>query len=272
MTLSNDGERMIPELSVAHIFWEHVYRYRFAARFAKGRVVLDVACGAGYGTAALRDAGATRAVGVDLNAGAVEHARTRYGVEAIVGSAEAIPMDDGCADLVVSMETIEHIQDPAAFLRECRRVLAPGGLLVVSTPNRAVYSAAGHHNPYHVSELTETEFSSLVGAEFEIAGWYDQCRTVGSWWKPSLMFADGSPWMSRRPGRAVRRVLQRILGPGYRFAPSDSDRADPVRAILREDRPLGGYVIPFAVRRRRFGESSRPQYFVAAARKAGGKH
>src|SRR5688572_17038072 len=88
------GERMIPEVADPHMFWEHVYRYRFAASYAPGRRVLDIACGEGYGSAALLKAGAASVIGVDISAEAVAHARRKYGVDARVGDAAAIPLGD----------------------------------------------------------------------------------------------------------------------------------------------------------------------------------
>ena len=153
MALDYTGERLVPEQAEGYSFWEHAYRYRFALGFARGRTVLDIASGEGYGTAALA-AVAYSAIGVDISAEAVEHAKTRYKIDARGGQAELIPVTDGSAELVVSFETIEHLRSPAVFIRECHRVLAPGGQLIISTPNREVYSSGGHHNEFHVTEMS----------------------------------------------------------------------------------------------------------------------
>src|SRR5579864_1905821 len=88
--LENSGERMVPEVSGGYTFWEHVYRYAFACRFVRGKRVLDIACGEGYGAAALMKAGATRVVGVDISEEVCRHACNRYGLEAKQGTAEDI--------------------------------------------------------------------------------------------------------------------------------------------------------------------------------------
>src|SRR5437667_10028853 len=113
--LEDTGERMIPESTPAAPFWEHIYRYRFATRFVRGRRVLDIACGEGYGAAALARAGAARVIGIDLSEEACEHARQKYGVDARSGDAHRIPLPDRSVDVIVSFETIEHLNTPAAF-------------------------------------------------------------------------------------------------------------------------------------------------------------
>src|SRR5690348_55654 len=118
----NSGERMIPESSDEFTFWEHAYRYAFASRFVAGKRVLDIACGEGYGGAALLRAGAVHVIGVDVSEEVCLHARSKYDLDARQGSAEQIPLADSSVDLVVSFETIEHISNPDRFLDECVRV------------------------------------------------------------------------------------------------------------------------------------------------------
>ena len=158
---------MVPEEAHARIFWEHVARYRFAKDFVRGKRVLDIACGEGYGAAALAKAGAASVVGIDLSAEVCDHARRKYGLDARAGDAQAIPLPDRSIDVVVSFETIEHVDDPAAFLGECARVLVPEGMLIVSTPNRPVYSGEGEQNPFHRLEFDEEEFVELLRSQFK---------------------------------------------------------------------------------------------------------
>ena len=161
------GERMVPELTEFDTFWEHIYRYRFASRFVMGRRVLDIACGEGYGAHALSRAGAVSVIGVDVSDEACRHARLKYGLDARCGNAMDIPLPTGSVDVVVSFETIEHVPQPERFLAECRRVLAPEGTLVVSTPNKAVHAESGHQNPYHCKEMTEEEFAQRYASSSE---------------------------------------------------------------------------------------------------------
>src|SRR5262249_62399251 len=156
------GERMVPEKADATNFWEHIYRYRFASNFVRNKRVLDIACGEGYGTAALLEAGARSVVGVDICAAACEHARRKYGVDARPGSVDEIPLPDRSIDVIVSFETIEHVREPETFLNECLRILAPGGTVIRSTPNEEGHREAGVENKFHLGELTENEVTALL--------------------------------------------------------------------------------------------------------------
>jgi SAM-dependent methyltransferase len=162
--LEATGERLVPELQHGELVHaEHLARYRLAAQLAGARRVLDVACGTGYGTAMLAAAGRS-AVGVDLDPPTVAYARRRYGsAEYLVGDAAALPFEDAAFDLVVSFETIEHVPEPERVLAELRRVLAPDGWLVVSTPNKHEYLV---ENEFHEREFTHEEFVELLGGAF----------------------------------------------------------------------------------------------------------
>ncbi|HEX2015144.1 MAG TPA: methyltransferase domain-containing protein [Solirubrobacteraceae bacterium] len=158
------GERLIPEAYQGELVHaEHLARYRLAARLASGRRVLDAACGEGYGSAMLDAAGAAEVIGVDIDAATVRHARERYALDAREGDVTALPLPDSCMDLVVSFETIEHVAEPERALDEFRRVLAPDGVLLVSTPNTREYL---DDNPFHLRELTTEEFLGALRERF----------------------------------------------------------------------------------------------------------
>jgi ubiquinone/menaquinone biosynthesis C-methylase UbiE len=102
-------------------------------------------------------------LGVDVDEATVEHARTRHGIEAIAGDVRALPFDDDEFDLVVSFETIEHVEEPERALDEIARVLAPAGLVVVSTTNSRQYLV---ENEFHVREFDHDEFVEQLEARF----------------------------------------------------------------------------------------------------------
>src|SRR5512142_3417824 len=136
------GERFRPG-PPGEIWIGHWHRYHFAARWAAGRRVLDVACGEGYGSALLARS-AARVTGVDVSQAAVAHARRTYAglanLEFVQASCTRLPLADGSIDLAVSFETLEHIAEQAQFMDELARVLAPSGVLVLSCPNKLEYS------------------------------------------------------------------------------------------------------------------------------------
>ncbi len=179
------GERFLPGI-VGEIAHEHWHRYVFARRFVAGRRVLDVACGEGYGSALLA-AVAGGVTGIDIAPEAVRHASTAYaGVAHLnfaVGSAAALPLPDACVDVVVSFETIEHLPRPdqPQMIAEIARVLAPGGIVVLSAPNPIEYSdARGYRNPFHTHEPSRDELASLLGRFFPACRWFSQRRYFGS--------------------------------------------------------------------------------------------
>ena len=189
-------ERMVPEEAHARIFWEHIERYRFARNFVTGKRVLDIACGEGYGAAALARAGAASVVGVDISDEVCEHARRKYGLDARAGDAQAIPLPDRSIDVIVSFETIEHVPHPAGFIQECDRVLVPDGTLIVSSPNRPVYRLEGGTNPYHQIEFDEQEFMDLLSLQFGEIRLFSQFPQSAAWWSVRSLAAERSPWMS----------------------------------------------------------------------------
>ncbi len=165
------GERVIPGEVEVDLLNEHMARYTFAARLARGKRVLDAGCGAGYGSAELARS-AERVVGVDRAADAIEFARAHYPAHNLTfeeASCEALPHADGSFELVVAFEVIEHLDDWRGFLRETHRVLAPNGQLVVSTPNKLYYTESRGRdgaNPFHVHEFDFEEFRAELAAVF----------------------------------------------------------------------------------------------------------
>jgi SAM-dependent methyltransferase len=181
--LAFTGERFIPGTR-GEIWIEHWHRYHFASRWSAGRRVLDIACGEGYGSALL-SRNAAHVTGVDVSLEAIEHARQAYGsarnVEFRSGSCTRIPLPDASVDLVVSFETIEHIEEQQAFLDEVARVLTPDGVLLVSCPNKEEYTDKREFdNEFHVKELYREELDALLRSRFAHADWYGQRPTFYS--------------------------------------------------------------------------------------------
>ena len=185
------GERYMPT-EAGRIQLEHYHRYATVMELVSGKTVLDVACGEGYGSAMLADA-AVHVTGVDISDEAVEHAARSYQKANLVyrqGSAIALDFADASFDVVVSFETIEHLAEQEDMLREIRRVLRPQGVLVISSPNRPVYSEeSGEHNEFHVKELDFGEFDALLKQQFGAIRYLGQRMLMGS----VIQLLDGQP-------------------------------------------------------------------------------
>lgn len=143
---------------------QHLARYRWAAAFAPGLRVLDAACGTGYGARILSQAGARHVTSMDVSSEA-------SGLAFVRADVSRLPARDGSFDLYVSFETLEHVEDDEALVREARRVLAPGGHFLCSTPNRDLLSPGltlhdRPRNPYHVREYSIGELEALLTKVF----------------------------------------------------------------------------------------------------------
>ena len=177
------GERFVPSCT-GQLLYEHLHRYAVAAALADGKRVLDIACGEGYG-ANLLAATAAQVIGVDIASEVIAHARQAYRKENLIfreGSCLNIPVEDHSIDLVVSFETIEHIDEPLAFLQEIKRVLAVDGALIMSSPDKAEYTdRTGATNPFHKRELYHEEFLLLLKQHFKRCRIGKQKLVAGSW-------------------------------------------------------------------------------------------
>ncbi|MGQ9635685.1 MAG: methyltransferase domain-containing protein, partial [Bryobacteraceae bacterium] len=178
------GERVVPGRVDPDLWNEHFARYAFALRLARSRRVLDAGCGTGYGSAELARA-AFHVVGADLSPEAVEYARHQYAapnLDFVQADCTQLPFRDGSFDLIVSFELIEHLDDWRSLLRELRRVLAPAGQCVISTPNRDTYTeirALSGPNPFHRHEFCFEEFREELQAVFPEVALYLQNHVDG---------------------------------------------------------------------------------------------
>jgi SAM-dependent methyltransferase len=162
------GERLTTATS-GQVEIEHLHRYFLARELCRGLDVLDVASGEGYGSALLAQS-ARSVVGVELSDQAVAHAAAAYvapNLHFLQGDARDLPLGNASVDAVVSFETLEHFFEHARFIAEIRRVLRPSGRLILSSPERDVYSPPGSAaNPYHVHELSRGELEALLRSTF----------------------------------------------------------------------------------------------------------
>lgn len=149
----------------------HLARYAIVRHLCTGRRVLDIACGEGYGARFLAYWGAEYVDGVDISDVAIKNARrlfsdprTRFHQH----DAETVDALFPCStfDLIVSLETIEHLRDPHRFLRALKTLLAPEGAIAISCQNDWwYYPSDSENNPFHVRKYRFEEFSTLAEEE-----------------------------------------------------------------------------------------------------------
>lgn len=171
------GERMVPEINDPTTKVEHLHRYAYAMEIAKGKNVLDIASGEGYGSNLISKV-AKNVTGVDIDRLTVDYAKNKYkkdNLKFIHGAADNIPVNTGSMDIVISFETIEHHNKHDEMLIEIKRVLKPEGVLIISTPEKLTYSDnALYKNPHHVKELYLEEFRGLVNKYFNYSKMFFQ--------------------------------------------------------------------------------------------------
>jgi 2-polyprenyl-3-methyl-5-hydroxy-6-metoxy-1,4-benzoquinol methylase len=167
--LALDGERTLPDVPEENYwFRRHLVVYEWVAGQVAGRRVIDMASGEGYGADALA-ARAASVVGVEANPDAFEHARLRYVRPNLRFEHSMVEVYAEPCDAIVFLQTIEHVQDPDAVLEHFAAMLAPGGVVFVSTPNVLTLAPPGAErsgNPWHVREYRPEEFRALCAAHF----------------------------------------------------------------------------------------------------------
>lgn len=151
----------------------HLARYKMACDHVDKQVVADIACGTGYGTRMLAEAGARQVLGLDIDESAIKYAGRRHWNPRInyqVADAADTGLADHSVDYIVSFETIEHVEEPQRIIEEFNRILVPGGQLICSTPNNWPLEIA----PYHKSVFNRESFLNLLSPFFESIELYNQ--------------------------------------------------------------------------------------------------
>jgi 2-polyprenyl-3-methyl-5-hydroxy-6-metoxy-1,4-benzoquinol methylase len=164
-------ERWLPGFCSAHTHKEHVSRYDWVKGFVKNKSVLDIACGSGFGSYKIvEEAGALKVIACDIDPATVKYAslRNRHPlIDFQVQNAEAFKLNEKF-DVAISFETIEHLENPAAFLSCVNDVLSSDGVFFVSTPISNMQQNNNPANIYHKVEWGFESFHKLISAYFEI--------------------------------------------------------------------------------------------------------
>jgi SAM-dependent methyltransferase len=204
----DSAERFDPaEMGGGLIEAEHRGRYWWATPWVTGREVLDAGCGVGYGTRLLAEHDPARLVGVDISAEALSHAPADS-AELVEADLRDLPFPADSFDVVVCFEVIEHVEGHDRVLDELRRVLRPGGTLLISSPNRDVYAPG---NPYHVHEFLPDELRGALEQRFAHVGLHGQHVTLAS----AIVGADGLT--VGRPSQPRTFTLEQLASGGETY-------------------------------------------------------
>jgi SAM-dependent methyltransferase len=172
------GEFFVPGKSGERIEADHMERYKFACQFANGKSILDIASGTGYAAPLLVGNGALSYDGVDINPDLVRYSNAAYSSDNTrYHCGNICSFDHGRSyDLITCFETIEHVQDYEAAIDNLHRHLKPGGVLLVSSPNRPITSPHCRSlsdkplNEFHTQEFVPEELLAVLSRHGFAAG------------------------------------------------------------------------------------------------------
>jgi SAM-dependent methyltransferase len=224
--LRDTGERVVPDWvadddALAQVFLEqHLRRYEAVAQGVRGKRVLDVGCGVGYGAVMLAEAGAT-VLAIDVSADAIDFARSRYPHRRITYECTAVTdVDASALDVITCFEVLEHLGDPSEFFDLVNRAMAPNGVAHISA---SIYPTMGLYK-YHLRDLSPEEFRALVrGAGLEIRSELHQRK----WISPADVRRSAARHRSSFP---MARLLRHPLSVGRAIW-----RAQVAAGILHEN-------------------------------------
>ncbi len=164
---------------------DHWERYEFAGLYAGGQRILDVACSCGYGSAFLTRKSSIQTTGLDRDKDAIAWAERHYGKDGRFIHTDGVPwqLESNSFSMVVSLETLEHVQSPSEFLKEIARVLEPNGILILSTPCNETTSRFSPDNPFHLREYSWEELAELLSSWFVIESRWSQVSNLSEGWQ-----------------------------------------------------------------------------------------
>lgn len=206
---------------------EHLHRYSLAVPFTRQKTVLDIACGEGYGSNLLA-AASEFVFGIDISEETIAEACIKYtspNISFLAGAADRIPLESASVDVVVSFETLEHHDKHTEMLLEIKRVLKPGGMLIMSSPDKKYYTdETGYVNKFHVKELYAEEFKLLIGRHFKHGVFLNQRFLAGS----IVVAEEGTGTMEVHSGSYERLNDIAPFTPVYNLAIASDDVIAPV--------------------------------------------
>ena len=236
-TLTLTGERTLPGIADENYwFRRHEVAYEWVAPWCAGAVVVDAGCGEGYGAATVARV-ASSVLALDYDAAVVAHVRDHYpNLRAVRADLQRLPVADSSAEVVVTLQTIEHLHDQPGFVAECARVLRPSGTLVVSTPNRLTFSPgrATPLNPFHTRELNAAELAALLDPHFSVSRMLgvSHGRGIARWERRHGSLVDAQ--LASSPDgwpASVRRAVRRTRAGDFTVSAANVDASLDLLAI-----------------------------------------
>jgi ubiquinone/menaquinone biosynthesis C-methylase UbiE len=207
--MSETVERVVPgELSWEEFGTEHQQRYEFFHKYYHGKKVLDAACGSGYGSYHISNSGAAAVLGIDISNESVEAAKKKYrnpNLQYRQSDCSDLRVLNEKFDLIISLETLEHLTDPASFIKSAADTLNPGGYFICSTPNKMRLSGAGYINQYHLKELDYEDFYKAMADNFSVEECFHQTETL-----PYMRYMELKYLIGTQENRLVWYFFQRI--------------------------------------------------------------
>ena len=226
------GERLINGME-GQIKLEHLHRYALALPFVKEKVVLDIACGDGYGTSLLAKS-ALKIEGVDIDYETIKYASKKYKDQKLkftVGDILNIPFEKNYFDIVVCFETFEHVDEHDKLLNEIKRVLKDDGILIMSTPEKSVYSdSRNYSNKFHKKEMYLNEYEDLLRSQFDFNQFLYQKFVVAS-----LIYESSKCGINEINGNYDSISINKEFQPKYMVSISSKYKLDLISSSIFND-------------------------------------
>ena len=225
------AERVIPKVSSNYMFRQARARYLFAYKLLKNKNILDIGCGTGY---------ATIGTGIDIDPEAICYAKKHYKANFLVGDATNLPFENGTFDAVTSFETIEHIKDYKKYLTEIKRVLKPGGKLILSTPRKNGLS----NSQYHIKEFSFIELDNLLRLRFKSVKIYGQgsSKKAQNAWNDFMISQKSRQKIVNSDTLRFRKLIPKYLKELiWRYMGNWFFKRDTQESLSEKDFPIGKY-------------------------------
>lgn len=162
----NTGERQV-QTQLEKIRIDHKVRYQTASKYIqRNDNVLDIACGVGYGSYIMAvNHSSANLTGMDISQKTIDFANKYYSrenIQYICGNCLKAPLQDGSFDVIVTYETVEHIDEDELFLTKLHKALKNTGTLILSTPNQDFLPFDKKQHPYHIKHYKKSEITDLL--------------------------------------------------------------------------------------------------------------